>query len=141
MLLAVPKELLPSALIRSWLQWHERHHRLKVPGFAKEIGATPAAVHNWISGARGNQRGISEKYWAAIARFFGFTYPEELLSAARAFHAGAIQASGPGRPLLEHPATPALIAEYRRESDAATSPRRPQRPAHRATARKSHGRP
>ena len=86
MLRPMATDLLPSVLIRYWLAWHRRHHRLNVPGFAKEIGATPAAVHNWISGERGNRRGISEQYWPRIAAFFQFDTPEQFLGAARALY-------------------------------------------------------
>ena len=82
----VATDMLPSGLIRYWLLWHYRHHRLHVPGFAAEIHVTPAAVHNWISGERGNRRGISEQYWPRIAAFFQFDTPEQFLGAARALY-------------------------------------------------------
>ena len=95
-------DLLPSVLIRYWLAWHRRHHRLNVPGFAKEIGATPAAVHNWISAERGNTRGISEQYWPRIARFFQFEQPEDLLVAARALYGSTTKSRPPRRPAPPH---------------------------------------
>jgi hypothetical protein len=133
-------EVLPSGLLRFWLQWHYQHSRLNVPGFAREIKATPAAVHNWISGERGTRRGISEKFWPRIARFFQFATPEELLAAARALHVGTNGV--PSRELpLTHPATPSLVREFLRDSARATGSRPPPQPARSAAARKTHETP
>jgi len=139
MLANVARDVLPSRLIAFWLAWNYRRGALQVPKFAIAIRSSPAAVHNWISGERGNRRGIHEKFWGPMARFFGFRVPEELIAAARALYVstkGALSSDVP----LEHPEMPVLLREFLRgAAPPTTAPRQPSPPVPRAAVRKSHG--
>ena len=123
----------PSALIQFWIAWYYGKKRLNIPGLARAIGVTPAAVHNWISGERGTRRGISDQYWDALARFFDFETPEALLSAARSLYErerGPTTAA-PGSAQV-HPETPLAARAIAGSLGATKKPNPRRRPARRA---------
>lgn len=70
----------PSDLIRFWLRRAHTHSRLDVPGFARALGVSAPLIHHWL---RDDKRGIPDRYWEGIARFFEHDTPEALLASAR----------------------------------------------------------
>lgn len=149
----------PGELLRFWL-WHEYRSTVrsfKLANLAKSLGAKPAAVSAWLT-----RHAIPSFYWNPIARHFkgeSATY-RVLEDEARALWEVKANQRGyiPLRALqkkrrdvaamtsalaelrLKHPGTPGLVAEYLRQSDAAMTPRQPQRGARRAATGKDHGR-
>ena len=67
-------------LMRFWLEQRYGRQGFNVSKLAKALNISATAIGHWLR----SSRSVHPKYWPAIAQFFEYTRPEQMLDEARA---------------------------------------------------------